>query len=220
MHGYPYVFGHICNGFGDALLDPPSGIGRKFEFLIWVEFLDSLDKSYIPFLDQIRETQSGSEESFGDTDHQSQVGFYQYPFGCFIALLHTSSDISFILGIEQRNLGYLIEIEFDEIFVLRISMARIGFIQLHLAEFGLFLRFFCFFFQYFFNGNDLDAELFCEIIKFLDDLDIEIHIVHIGDDIFFVDDRGFKSCFQKILQWFAELRDIILEAFPQLFFNL
>ena len=103
MHRNPYMFRHVCDGFGDALFDPSCRICRKFEFFVRIEFLYCFDQSDIPFLDQIGEAQSRSEKSFGYADDQSQIGFYQSFLCLIIAFFDAFRDISLFFGIEQRD---------------------------------------------------------------------------------------------------------------------
>ena len=89
MHRNTDCSGLIGYGSCDSLTNPPCGICREFVALLVVELLNSLDKTQVSLLNQVKEKHSSSHISLCYADNKTQVCLCKTLFG-ISSLIHIS----------------------------------------------------------------------------------------------------------------------------------
>ena len=116
MNGDADGAGLIGDGAGDCLTDPPCRIGGELEALGVVELLNSLDQTQIALLNQIQKLHAAADIALGDGNDQTQVCFAQALLGLLAigaARLDLESQLSLLIGGEQRHTADLLQIDLD-----------------------------------------------------------------------------------------------------------
>ncbi len=136
----PALVGHRA---GDGLPDPPGRVRRELEALGVVELLHRADQAQVALLDQVQERQAVAGVALGQRDDQPQVGLQQVLLGPapvdgeglqVTALgrgqlgvrvgqqvigvepgLDPLGELDLLLGVEQRNLADLVEVDPDQV---------------------------------------------------------------------------------------------------------
>ena len=136
----PALVGHRA---GDGLPDPPGRVRRELEALGVVELLDRADQAEVALLDQVQERQAVAGVALGQRDDQPQVGLQQVLLGPapvdgerlqVTALgrgqlggrigqqvvgvepgLDPLGELDLLLGVEQRDLADLVEVDPDQV---------------------------------------------------------------------------------------------------------
>ena len=105
--------GLVGDGAGDALADPPGGVGRELEAAAVVELLDGADQAQVALLDQVEERDRGPRVALGDRDDEAQVGLGQSPLGIHVLALDALGQRDLLGGREQLHLADLPQVETD-----------------------------------------------------------------------------------------------------------
>ena len=126
----------IGNGSGDRLTDPPCGIGGEFIAFGIVKFFHRLNQAQVSFLNQIQEQHPSSHISFGNADHQTQVGFCQTLLGFLISHFHSLRQINFLFRRKQGHLSYFLQIHTHRIFNAdSVRNGKVDIFHIHLILF-------------------------------------------------------------------------------------
>ena len=103
----------IRYGAGYRLPYPPSGVGRKLEALCVIELVNGLDKSEVALLNKVEELHTSADVSLCYADNEPEVGLGQPTLCGGVVVADSDSELYLLLGSEQRNLAYLLEIDLD-----------------------------------------------------------------------------------------------------------
>ena len=103
----------IGYGAGYRLPYPPCGVGREFESLCVIELVNSLDKSEVALLNKIEELHASADIALCDADDESEVRLGQSALCGGVVVADSDGELDLLLGGEQRNLAYLLEIDLD-----------------------------------------------------------------------------------------------------------
>src|SRR5262249_30419462 len=91
----------VGQGAGDALTNPPGGVGAEFESHAVLIFVNRPHEPTVPFLNQVAERQPPAAVALGDRHDESEISLSQFATGFLInrpAAIQDSSKNSQLLG--------------------------------------------------------------------------------------------------------------------------
>ena len=125
--------GLIGDGAGDGLADPPSGVSRELEAFRVIEFLDGLDKTHVPFLDEVQKLHPAADVMLRDGNDESQVGrdeFFLRRLARFLFFFRRVrgvpgddrfGELGLFLRAKQRNFAHFLEVHLHGVVVLHLA---------------------------------------------------------------------------------------------------
>ena len=103
------------DGALDRLPDPPRRIGREAKAALGVELSERVDEAEIAFLDQVGKREPAIRVVLGDADDEPQVTLDQLLARVEVALRHRAREGKLLVGLEQRVLADLVEVELRDV---------------------------------------------------------------------------------------------------------
>src|SRR5579875_1933267 len=100
----------LSEGASNRLANPPDRIGAELASASRVKALNCAHETNIAFLNEIRERQTIALISFGDTDDQGQVRFYEALSGLVITLLDPVCQVLFLFRSKQSSFPNIMQI--------------------------------------------------------------------------------------------------------------
>ena len=115
VHWYTDRTSLISDRASDTLADPPCRIRGELEPTIWIELIYRTEESYIPFLDEIEESESASHILLRDRDDETEIGFCESLACILVSLLDEMTETDFFFCIDERKSTDLVEVHTDRV---------------------------------------------------------------------------------------------------------
>jgi hypothetical protein len=96
---------------GDALANPPVGVGAEAIALAPLELLDGASKPDVAFLDQVEHGQAAMNVLASDAYDEAQVGFGELAARCRVALLDPLGQLDLLFSTEDLEVRDFAKIE-------------------------------------------------------------------------------------------------------------
>src|SRR5712692_4112258 len=91
----------LCNGTTDGLANPPCSVRTEAEPPFVIKFLRRTHQTNIPLLDQIQKWQPLIRVTFGNADHETQIGIDQLLAGTKITESNTLGQHQLLIRRQQ-----------------------------------------------------------------------------------------------------------------------
>ena len=112
MNGYADCSRLISDSAGYRLANPPRRIGGELVALCVVKLLDSLDKTDIPLLNEVKERHTPADIVLRNADNKAQVCLDKAVSRRLVALGDFLCKDNLLIGGKQRHLADFLEVDF------------------------------------------------------------------------------------------------------------
>ena len=100
----------VRNSTSDSLPNPPGSICRKLKALCVIKFINSLNKTEITLLNEVKKLHTSADVPFCNTYYKAKIGLSKSLLGLLIILRNSDSKFNFFLRCKKRHTAYFLKI--------------------------------------------------------------------------------------------------------------